>query len=278
MGELDEAFLGKIQKSIEKEEGRLFLSGKHDKNNAIVEIFSGAGGRDAQDWVAMLLRMYEKYFAKKGLSFSILSQSFGEAGGPEGRIGLKYAAIEVHGKYAFGMLKKEAGVHRLVRTSPFSAKQLRHTSFALVNVLPDIQDDTAEFEIKPEELRVDTFRASGPGGQYVNKTESAIRITHVPTGVVCACQTERLQGKNKEKAMKMLYAKLHQLREQQHQKELKEIKGKEVSAEFGSQIRNYVLHPYRMVKDVRTQYETADIEGVLNGDIEAFIQAEMRIE
>lgn len=275
-GENDEAFLKTIRGRVEQQEETLFLSGKYDKNNAIIEIFSGAGGRDAQDWATMLLRMYEKYAAKKGFGFTVLSQSFGEAGGPEGRIGLKYAAMEIRGKYNYGMLKKEAGVHRLVRISPFSSKQLRHTSFALVNVLPDIEANDEEITIRPEELRIDTFRASGPGGQYVNKTESAVRVTHLPTGIVVACQTERLQGKNKDKAMKMLYAKLYQAKEEQHKKELKEIKGKEVSAEFGSQIRNYVQHPYQMVKDVRTQYETSDVEGVLNGDLEAFIQAEIR--
>jgi len=277
-GAVDEAFFKKLQARVAEQEKTLFLSGKYDKNNAILEIFSGAGGRDAQDFSAMLLRMYEKYCAKKGFHFALLSQSFGEAGGPEGRIGLKYAAFEIRSKYAFGMLKREAGVHRLVRVSPFSAKQLRHTSFALVNVLPDLEESVEDLQIRQEDLRVDTFRASGPGGQYVNKTESAIRITHLPTGIVVACQTERLQGKNKEKAMKILYAKLYQLKEEQHKKELKEIKGKEVLAEFGSQIRSYVLHPYQMAKDLRTQHETSDVEGVLNGDLEAFIAAEVKLK
>jgi len=268
--------LEKIEKEIEKQEFKTFLSGKYDRNNAILEIFSGAGGQDSQDWATMLLRMYEKYCAKKGLKATILHQTFGEAGGPEGRIGIKSATIEINGSYAYGFLKKEAGVHRLVRISPFNAQKLRHTSFALINILPEIKDKDVDIEIRPDDLKIDTFRASGPGGQYVNKTESAIRITHVPTGIVVTSQTERLQGRNKETAMKILISKLYQLREEQHVKEVKEIKGENISARFGNQIRSYVLHPYKMVKDLRTQYETSDTEGVLNGDLEKFIEAELK--
>lgn len=252
------------------------MSGKYDKNNAILEIFSGAGGQDSQDWATMLLRMYQRYCAKKGFEANILHQAFGDAGGPEGRIGTKSATMEIKGSHAYGYLRKESGVHRLVRISPFSAQKLRHTSFALVNVLPEIKQKDIEIEIKPDELKIDTFKASGPGGQYVNKTESAVRITHVPTGIVVASQTERLQGKNKDNAMKILYAKLYQLKEEAHQKELKEIKGDMVSASWGNQIRSYVLHPYKMVKDLRTQYETSDTESVLNGDLDNFIQAELK--
>ncbi len=265
----------KLQREVSREESKAFLSGQYDKNNALLEIFSGAGGVDAQDWVTMLLRMYLKYCDAKGFKASILHQSFGEGGGPDGRIGTKNVTLEITGRFAYGLLKKEAGVHRLVRQSPFSAQKLRHTSFALVEVMPEIED-MAEFEIKPEDLRVDTFRASGPGGQYVNKTESAIRIIHIPTGIAVASQSERSQGRNRENAMKILYAKLYHLKEQRHKKELKEIKGDSVSASWGNQIRSYVLHPYKMVKDLRTQFGTSDTKGVLDGDLEDFIQAELK--
>ena len=241
-----------------------------------MEIFSGAGGQDSQDWATMLLRMYEKYCATKGYEFLVLHQAYGEGGGPEGRIGTKSATIEIKGNYAYGFLKKESGVHRLVRISPFNAQKLRQTSFAQVNVFPEIKEKEGELEIRQEDLKIDTFRASGPGGQYVNKTESAVRITHIPTGLVVASQTERLQGKNKQNAMKILLGKLYQLKEAQHVKEIEEIKGKNISNSFGSQIRSYVLHPYKMVKDLRTQYETSDAESVLEGDLEKFIEAELK--
>jgi len=268
--------IGLLTQKIDKEEFRVFLSGKYDKSNAILEIFAGAGGQDSQDWATMLLRMYERYCAQRGFEVTVLQQSFGDAGGPDGRIGTKSVTLEIKGSYAYGFLKKETGVHRLVRISPFSAKKLRHTSFALVEVLPEIDEKNAEIELKPEDLKIDTFRAGGPGGQYVNKTESAIRITHVPTGIVVSCQTERMQGKNKERAMKILYSKLQAAKEQEHKKELKEIKGGQTSASWGNQIRNYVLHPYKMVKDLRTQYETPNPEGVLDGDLEGFIQSEIK--
>ena len=269
--------LQKTEKEIEKQEFKIFLSGKYDKNNAILEIYSGVGGQDSQDWATMLLRMYEKYCATKNWKTNILHQSFGEAGGPDGRIGTKSVTIEIKGIYVYGFLKKETGVHRLVRQSPFNAKSLRQTSFALVNVLPEIDKDF-DFEIKLDDLRVDTFKSSGPGGQYVNKTESAIRITHIPTGIVVSSQSERMQQKNRENAMKILYGKIYQLKEDQHAKELKDIKGEAISASWGNQIRSYVLHPYKMVKDLRTQYETSDTESVLNGNLEKFIEAELKLK
>lgn len=267
-----------VEKEIKKQETKTFLSGKYDRNNALLEIFSGAGGQDSQDWATMLLRMYERYCAKKGFKTIVLHQSFGEAGGPEGRIGTKSVTIEIKGNYAYGILKKETGVHRLVRISPFSAQKLRHTSFALVEVLPELKEKDVEIDIKPDDLRVDTFRASGPGGQYVNKRESAIRITHLSTGITVSSQSERLQGKNRENAMKILYAKLYQLKESQHAKKIKEIKGGAVSASWGNQIRSYVLHPYKLVKDLRTQYETSDAEGVLEGELNEFIELEIKIK
>lgn len=265
-----------LREKLQKEEFRIFLSGKYDNKNALLEIFSGAGGQDAQDWATMLLRMYERYCAAKGFSAKVLHQSFGEGGGPEGRIGTKSVTLEIRGNYAYGFLKKESGVHRLVRISPFNAQKLRHTSFALVDVLPEIDQSESEIEVNPSDLKLETFKSSGPGGQYVNKTESAVRITHVPTGIVVSCQTERMQGKNREHAMKILYAKLYQLRESEHKKELKEIKGSVVSASWGNQARSYVLHPYKLVKDLRTQFETSDTQGILSGDLDDFISAEIR--
>jgi peptide chain release factor 2 len=278
LGEKEEELekeIEKFEKRIEKEESRVFLSGKYDKGNAILTITAGAGGQDAQDWAALLLRMYEKYCDLKGFRSKILHQSFGEGGGPEGRIGIKQVSLEVKGAYAYGILKKETGVHRLVRISPFSAKSLRHTSFALVEVLPEIKKED-EIEIKPDDLRVDFYRASGPGGQYVNKRESSVRITHLPTGIVVACQSERLQGENRKKAMQQLFSQLYRLQEETKKKELSDIKGKKISASWGNQIRSYVLHPYKLIKDMRTGVETSNVERVLNGDLEQFIEAEIK--
>jgi peptide chain release factor 2 len=269
-----------IEKKIEKLELKTFLSGKYDKNNAILEIFSGAGGQDSQDWATMLLRMYERYCVKRGFKVAILQQSFGDAGGPEGRIGTKSVTMEIKGSYAYGYFKKESGVHRLVRISPFNAQKLRQTSFAMVSIIPEISAQggpASGWEIKTDDLKIDTYRASGPGGQYVNKTESAIRITHIPTGIVVASQSERLQGKNKDNAMKILHAKLYQLKEEGKEKELKKIKGDQVSASWGNQIRSYVLHPYKMVKDLRTQYEVSDPDAVLDGDLDGFIESELKM-
>ncbi|MFH1509860.1 MAG: peptide chain release factor 2, partial [Candidatus Nealsonbacteria bacterium] len=260
--------LDDLENKIGKWELQIFLSGKYDKGNAIVSIYSGAGGQDAQDWTTILLRMYERYCSFRGFQVKILHQSFGEGGGPEGRIGIKAVTLDIKGKYAFGFLKKETGVHRLVRLSPFSSKSLRHTSFALVEVLPNItKEDEEELKINPADLRVDTYRASGPGGQYVNKRDSAIRITHLPTGIVVSCQVERLQGSNKDRAMKVLLAKLHLLEEEKKNKELKKVKGDSISASWGNQIRSYVLHPYKLVKDLRTGVESTNTEKVLDGEL-----------
>ena len=267
-----------FETKLKRAETETFLSGRYDRGNAILTIYAGAGGQDAQDWATILLRMYERFVASRGFQSKIFHQSFGEGGGPEGRIGTKQASLEIKGKYAFGLLKKESGVHRLVRISPFSAKSLRHTSFALVEVLPEItKTEESEIKINPEELKIDYYRASGPGGQYVNKRETAVRITHLPTGVTVSCQSERLQGSNREKAMKVLASKLYQLKEEKKEKELKEIKGKAVSASWGNQIRSYVLHPYKMVKDLRTGIETSNTDSVLDGDLNQFIEAEIKL-
>lgn len=257
----------KLEKKIKEKEIQVFLSGKYDKGSALLSVYAGAGGQDAQDWATMLLRMYQRYCDIKGFKVNILNQSFGE-GIAEGRTGTKSVTLEVKGSYAYGILKIESGVHRLVRISPFSSQSLRHTSFAMVEVLPEISK--TDIEIKPEDLKIETFRASGPGGQHVNKRDSAIRITHLPSSITVACQSERHQGKNRETAMKMLYSKLYQLKEKEKEKELSKIKGKPVSIEWGSQIRSYVLHPYRMVKDLRSNIETSDVDGVLNGDLDKF--------
>lgn len=267
----------KLEEKVKKESLKIFLSGKHDKDDAILQIFAGAGGRDAQDWATMLQRMYERYCERKGFKVKILEQSFGEAGGPEGRIGIKSVTMEISGPYTFGFLKKEAGVHRLVRISPFSPQKLRHTSFVQAIVLPKLESaKDLEIEIKPSDLKIETFRSSGPGGQYMQKTESAVRITHLPTGLQASCQSERSQAANKKKAMEVLRGRLYQLGQKEFQKEIKEFKGK-VDAAWGNQIRSYVLHPYKLVKDLRTDIETSDVEGVLDGELEEFIEAELKI-
>ncbi|MFA5432271.1 MAG: peptide chain release factor 2 [Candidatus Paceibacterota bacterium] len=265
----------KIEKKLKEKENETYFSGKYDKGNAILSVYSGAGGQDAQDWAAMLLRMFERYCERKRFKVEVLDESFGEGGGSEGRIGIKSATLSISGKYVYGLLKKETGVHRLVRISPFSAQKLRHTSFALIEVLPEIEE--GEVEMKADDLRVDYYKASGPGGQYVNKRESAVRITHVPSGIVVTCQSERLQGKNKEKAMKMLVSKLYQYNLEKQEKTMSDIKGEKVSASWGNQIRSYVLHPYKMVKDLRTEVESTQPDKVLDGELDAFIESEIKV-
>ncbi len=262
----------------ERLEKNVLLSGKYDKRAAILILQSGTGGRDAEDWTAMLLRMYQKWAENKGFKYRILFQRFGEPGGSEGRNGIKECSLEINGAFTYGLLKRETGVHRLVRISPFSAKQLRHTSFASVEVIPKISSTGKEsIKINPEDLRIETFRASGPGGQYVNKRESAVRITHIPTGIKTESQIERLQGLNRKTALDMLISKLAQLAEKETEKEINNLKGKKTSPDFGRQIRSYILHPYKMVKDHRTGIETSNAEKVLNGDINIFIKAELRV-
>lgn len=266
-----EARLKGLEDAVAGEETKLFFSGRYDKNNAIITIYSGAGGIDAQDWAGMLLRMYERYGESKNYKTTLVSQSLGE------EKGIKEATLELEGPYAYGYLKNENGVHRLVRISPYSAQKLRHTSFALVEVLPQLpKESEAELNILPEDLEVKTFRASGPGGQYVNKTESAVRIKHLPTGIVVECQTERLQGINKDRAMKLLYSKLFARRMKEEKDKLEALKGGFISAEWGNQIRSYVLHPYKMVKDHRSGVETSDVDGVLDGELDEFIEAEVK--
>jgi len=266
----DNREIEEIERKIKEKEREAYFSRKYDKGNALLSVFSGAGGQDAQDWAAMLLRMYQRFCEKKGFETIVLDESLGEEGG------IKLAMIEIKGRYAYGLLKRESGVHRLVRISPFSAQKLRHTSFALVEVLPEIENEK-EIEIKPEDLKIDFYRASGPGGQYVNKRDSAVRITHLPTGIVVSCQSERLQGKNKEKAMKIMMSKLYQYEREKQEKEVKEIKGEKVSVSWGNQIRSYVLHPYKLVKDLRTGVESTQPEKVLDGELDEFIEAEIKL-
>jgi peptide chain release factor 2 len=263
------ARLRKIEKDFKKYELRTFLSGKYDRANAILAIHSGAGGVDAQDWTEMLLRMYLKYLESKNYQAKIIGQSFG------GEAGIKNVVLDVKGDYAYGFLKSEVGVHRLVRISPFDAEHLRHTSFALVEVLPEIGEND-KIKINQDDLKIDTFRSSGPGGQSVNTTDSAVRITHLPTGIVAACQTERSQTQNKENAMKLLRAKIFQKKEIEKEKEKKKIRGEYTSAEWGRQIRSYVLHPYKLAKDHRTGKETNEVEKVLEGEIDGFIESYLK--
>lgn len=278
--ELDSA--GKVkslEERLKEKEIQVFLSGKYDKKGAILSIYAGAGGEDAQDWATMLLRMYERYCQRKRFETKILHQSFGEGGGPEGRIGTKSVTLEIKGSFAYGFLKGENGVHRLVRISPFSLKKLRHTSFALVEVMPEIQElEKENIKIRPEDLKVEFYRASGPGGQYVNRRETAVRIKHRPSGLVASCQSERSQAQNRKKVLDLLYSRLYKLYRESHQKEVSKVKGKKVSVSWGNQIRSYVLHPYKLVKDLRTKVETAAVEKVLDGQLDQFIEAEIPLK
>jgi peptide chain release factor 2 len=261
--------LDEIEKDLERREFDVLLSGKYDRNNALLAIHSGAGGVDAQDWAEMLERMYLRWAENRGFKSEILDLSEGE------EAGIKSVTIAVEGDYAYGYLRPEKGVHRLVRLSPYDSAHRRHTSFALVEVLPEVEDD-ADIGIKPEDLRIDVYRSSGAGGQNVQKNATAVRITHLPTGIVVTCQNERSQTQNRENALRVLRSRLLEIKEEQHVAELSELRGEYTKAEWGSQIRSYVLHPYQMVKDHRTEYEVGNAQGVLNGDIDGFIEAYLR--
>lgn len=259
--------LQNLKNKIKEKELLIKLSGKFDTNNAIIEISSGVGGRDAEDFVAMLLRMYQRFAERKFFKHKIITVSYGEPGGPDGRINIKNVSLEIKGKYAFGLLKEEAGSHRLVRQSPFSATSLRHTSFAQVEIFPIINHNDAQIEIKEEDLRIDTFRSSGPGGQHVNRRESAVRVTHLPSNIVVSCQSERLQGENKKQAINILRSKLEKITEEKNKEQQDKVREKTEKG-WGTQIRNYVLHPYKLIKDLRTNKETSNVEEVLDGNID----------
>ncbi len=258
--------LDEFEERAEEVRIQTLLSGEYDANNAILRINAGTGGLDAQDWAAMLLRMYSRYCESKGFKTTVIDyQADPEAG-------IKSAAMLVKGDYAYGYLKSERGVHRLVRISPFNANGKRQTSFASVDVIPELPEDI-EVDIAPEDLRIDTFRSSGAGGQHVNKTDSAVRITHIPTGIVVSCQNERSQFQNKDYAMRMLYAKLKAIALQEHKDKISDITGDHSQISWGNQIRNYVLQPYTLVKDTRTEHETSNVDAVLDGELDPFINA-----
>jgi peptide chain release factor 2 len=261
--------LSTLETKWKKIETSLYLSGEFDTNNAYLTLSGGAGGTEAQDWAAMLMRMYLRYCERRGWTATFIEKTDGQ------EAGIKSATILVQGEFAYGFLKCERGTHRLVRLSPFNAKNLRQTSFALVEVLPEITE-TVEVKIEEKDLRIDTFRASGAGGQHVNKTDSAVRITHEPTGIAVACQSERSQQQNKIRAMNMLRAKLLEKKRAEDAERKEGLKGARKSADFGQQIRSYVLHPYQMVKDLRTNTETSNTDSVLDGDIQMFIDAELK--
>ena len=267
-----------IKKGLKELEISQLLNGKYDNKSAIVSISAGVGGQDAEDWTAMLAEMYVRFANKKNWKVRAIDESYGNFQSKTGLIPIKHITFEISGSYVYGYLRNEAGVHRLVRISPFSPKKLRHTSFALVEVLPEISEiDEKNIVFKSEELKIEMFRSSGPGGQNVNRRETAVRVVHLPTGIAVASQVERSQARNRDQAMKLLRAKLFKIMEQSRVKELKELKGKRVVPEWGSQIRSYILHPYKLVKDHRTGVETAQVNEVLDGNLDKFIEAEIKI-
>ena len=258
-----------LEQEVEKLEIATLLSGKYDANNAIVTIHPGAGGTESQDWAEMLYRMYTRWADKNGYKVTELDYLEGE------EAGIKSVTFEIIGEYAYGYMKGEMGVHRLVRISPFDSGGRRHTSFASVEVLPEITDDI-EIDINPDDLRIDTYRASGAGGQHINKTSSAVRITHIPTNTVVACQSERSQIQNRETAMRMLKSKLLDLKEKEHKEKIEDLKGEQREIAWGSQIRSYVFCPYTMVKDHRTNYEVGNVEAVMDGKIDDFMESYLK--
>ncbi|RIL07084.1 MAG: peptide chain release factor 2 [Proteobacteria bacterium] len=269
----DAEFLGeahrtlvKLEKELSSQEFLCKMCGEFDKEPAILEINAGSGGTEAQDWAEMLLRLYMRWAERKGFALEELDYQPGEGAG------ITRAALSVKGPFAFGHLRSERGVHRLVRISPFDSNARRHTSFASVAVSPDIESEV-EVQVEEKDLRVDTYRSSGAGGQHVNKTDSAVRLTHIPTGIVVACQNERSQHKNRERAMKILKAKLYELQRREQEDKIKAAQGERKKIDFGSQIRSYVMQPYQLVKDLRTDFETSDVNGVLDGSIDQFIES-----
>ena len=259
----------RLLKSLDRMEIMSFLSGKFDRNNLYFSVHAGAGGTESCDWASMLLRMYRRFFERRGWKDEVIDLQPGE------EAGVKSATLHVTGEFAYGYMKGEKGVHRLVRISPFDSNARRHTSFVSVDVFPELDDDI-DIEIDETQLRIDTYRSSGAGGQHVNTTDSAIRITHLPTGIVVCCQNERSQHKNRATAMKMLKAKLYEFEEEKRRNEADAIRGEKAENGWGSQIRSYVLQPYQMVKDLRTEVETSDTAGVLDGDIDEFIEAYLK--
>ena len=260
------SLLDQLERELQKQEFICKMHGEWDRENAIVEINAGSGGTEAQDWAEMLLRMYLRWAERKGFQIEELDYQAGEGAG------IKRCAIGIRGDHAYGLLRSERGVHRLVRISPFDANARRHTSFASVAVVPDIEQDI-KIDVDEKDLRIDTYRASGRGGQHVNRTDSAVRITHLPTGIVVACQNERSQHKNKDRAMKVLKMKLYELESLAQDEKLQQIQGERKQIDFGSQIRSYVLQPYQLIKDLRTDYETSSVDDVLDGNIDPFIES-----
>jgi peptide chain release factor 2 len=268
LDELDKE-LDELASQIDEFEFQLAFSGEYDERDAILTIHAGAGGTESQDWAEMLMRMYLRWAERRGFATEILDTSPGD------EAGIKRVVISFKGEYALGYLKSEHGVHRLVRLSPFDSDHARHTSFALVEVMPEAESDV-EVNIKPEDIKVETFRSSGPGGQHMQKTSSAVRLTHLPSGIIVSCQSERSQHMNKDFAFKILRSRLLELEIEKREAEKARIKGKRIDAGWGNQIRSYVLHPYRMVKDHRTGYETSNAEAVLDGELDDFINAYLR--
>lgn len=269
--QLDEHAIAALESDLKAFELRTLLSGPYDQGNAIMSLSSGVGGRDAEDWTSMLLTMYQRFCEHQGWKIAVLHEQYG----PEG--GLKETTVEIKGHSSYGLLKGEAGVHRLVRISPFSSKQLRQTSFALVEILPEASEELAALDLKESDLRVDTFRSSGPGGQNVNRRESAVRITHIPTGISAASQSQRSQLQNRQKALELVKMKLHNLLLKEHKESVDALQEK-IKPQWGNQARSYVFDPYSLVKDHRTGVETQDVEEVLSGNLSPFVEAEILLQ